>query len=141
MSAICKKIKVVFFDKSFIGFCVIGVINTFNTAFFSWLAHLELQENAAAHIGYFISLTVNYILNSIFIFKSRLGLKKYIRFLISYIPNFIIYTSVSLLTINVLEMNQFWATVLTTVAGGPVTFAIIKFYAFGGTRSNSDKPE
>ncbi len=120
-----------FLSKKFMGYCLIGIINTFNTAFFSWLAHLKLQENISAYIGYFISLTINYILNSIIVFKNRLNLRRYFRFLLSYIPNFIIYTLVSLLTINVLQINQFWATVLATAAGAPVTFVIIKLFAFG----------
>lgn len=65
-----------FLNKKFIGFCAIGIINTFNTAFFSWLAHFKIQENISAHIGFFISLTINYILNSLIVFKSRLSLKK-----------------------------------------------------------------
>lgn len=120
-----------FVSKKFIGYCLIGLFNTFNTAFFSWLAHFKLQENVAAYIGYFISLTINYILNSIIVFKNRLALRRYFRFLLSYVPNFIIYTLVSLLTINVMQMNQFWATVLATAAGAPVTFVIIKLFAFG----------
>lgn len=124
-------LKHTFLNKKFIGFCLIGIINTFNTAFFSWLAHFKIQENISAYIGYFISLTINYVLNSIIVFKNRLSLKRYFRFLLSYVPNFVIYTLVSLLTINVMQMNQFWATVLATAAGAPVTFIIIKLFAFG----------
>ena len=90
-----KRLKKTFINRKFLGFCSIGIVNTFNTAFFSWLAHFKVQENVAAHIGFFVSLTINYILNSIIVFKSRLKLRKYLRFLISYIPNLIIYTLVS----------------------------------------------
>ncbi len=131
MQKLLSGLKHTFLSKKFIGYCLIGIINTFNTAFFSWLAHFKLQENVAAYIGYFISLTINYILNSIIVFKNRLALRRYFRFLLSYVPNFIIYTLVSLLTINVMQMNQFWATVLATAAGAPVTFVIIKLFAFG----------
>lgn len=127
-----------FVSKKFIGYCFIGIFNTFNTAFFSWLAHFRVQDNIAAYIGYFISLTVNYILNSIIVFKNRLALRRYFRFLLSYVPNFIIYTLVSLLTINVMHINQFWATVLATAAGAPVTFVIIKLFAFGN-KSKAEK--
>lgn len=131
MSRLFSGLKRTFFSKKFIGFCLIGIINTFNTAFFSWLAHLKIQENISAYIGYFISLTINYALNSIIVFKNRLGFKRYFKFLLSYIPNFIIYTLVSFLTINVIKMDQFWATVLATAAGAPITFVIIKLFAFG----------
>ena len=131
MQKLLTGLRHTFLSKKFMGFCLIGIINTFNTAFFSWLAHLKIQENISAYIGYFISLTINYILNSIIVFKNRLNLRRYLRFLLSYIPNFIIYTLVSLLTINILQINQFWATVLATAAGAPVTFVIIKLFAFG----------
>lgn len=131
MTRLFSGLKRAFLSKKFIGFCLIGIINTFNTAFFSWLAHFKIQENISAYIGYFISLTINYVLNSIIVFKNRLSLKRYFRFLLSYVPNFIIYTLVSLITINILQINQFWATVLATAAGAPVTFLIIKLFAFG----------
>lgn len=131
MRKLLTGLKCTFLSKKFIGYCLIGIINTFNTAFFSWLAHFKVQENIAAYIGYFISLTINYILNSIIVFKNRLNLRRYLRFLLSYVPNFIIYTLVSLLTINIMQINQFWATVLATAAGAPVTFVIIKLFAFG----------
>ena len=56
------RVKNIFLSKKFIGFCLIGIVNTFNTAFFSWLAHLKIQENISAYIGYFISLTIKYSL-------------------------------------------------------------------------------
>ena len=131
MRKLLTGLKCTFLSKKFIGYCLIGIINTFNTAFFSWLAHFKVQENIAAYIGYFISLTINYILNSIIVFKNRLNLRRYLIFLLSYVPNFIIYTLVSLLTINIMQINQFWATVLATAAGAPITFVIIKLFAFG----------
>lgn len=69
------RVKNIFLSKKFIGFCLIGIVNTFNTAFFSWLAHLKIQENISAYIGYFISLTINYALNSAIVFKKRLSLR------------------------------------------------------------------
>ena len=126
-----NRLKKTFINRKFLGFCSIGIVNTFNTAFFSWLAHFKVQENVAAHIGFFVSLTINYILNSIIVFKSRLKLRKYLRL--------IIYTLVSFITINLWKMDQFWATVLATAAGGPITFVIIKLYAFGNKIKKEDE--
>ena len=36
-------------------------------------------------------------------------------------------------------MDQFWATVLATAAGGPITFVIIKLYAFGNKIKKEDE--
>ena len=130
MDELLRKLRRTFLSEKFIGYCLIGIINTFNTGFFSWILHFLIQDNIAAALGFFLSLTVNYLLNSHFVFKNRLQLFKYLKFLLSYIPHFIIYFLVSFITINVLELDQFWATTLATAAGGPITFIIIKLYAF-----------
>ena len=123
-----------FLSPKFILFCLLGVVNTFNAAFFSWLAHYAIQQNAAAVFGYAVSLSINYFLNSRIVFKKPLNFNGLIRFIISYIPNFIIYFLVTFITINTLKMSQFWATVFAAMAGGPVTFMIIKLYAFGNRK-------
>ena len=131
MPNVLRKVKETFFSKRFLKFCLAGIINTFNAAFFSWLVHFFLQDNFAAVVGYIISLTINFSLNCKFIFKRRMNLRSYFRFLLSYIPNFLIYFLVTFITINTLGLEQFWGTVLAAMAGGPITFLIIKFYAFG----------
>lgn len=116
--------------SGFIQFCLLGIINTFNDALFSWLAHFIMQENVAAVAGYAVALTIAFFLSCKVIFKSKPDFRKYIRFIISYIPNFIIFFLVTFITINTLHLPQFWATVLAAMAGGPVTYIIIKLYAF-----------
>lgn len=125
------KLKRTFVSKKFAEFCVLGVINTFNDALFSWAAHYLMQENAAAVVGYFIALTISFFLSGRVIFKKTPTLKRYIRYVISYIPNFLIYFLVTFITINTLGLNQFLGTVFAAMAGGPITYIIIKIYAFG----------
>ena len=125
------KIKRTFLSKKFIQFCVLGVFNTFNDALFSWIYHFVMQENVAAVLGYFTALVIAFFLSSYVIFKKKPSFSRYIRFCMSYIPNFIIYFLVTFVTINTLGLPQFWGTVLAAAAGGPITFVIIKIYAFG----------
>ncbi len=134
MKDFINKIIHTFLSPKFLGFCVTGTINTFNAAFFSWLAHYILQPNIAAVVGYIISLTIGFFLNSKVVFKSQPSFRKYLRFLLAYVPNFIIYFLVTFITINTLKLSQFWATVLAAMAGGPVTFVIIKLYAFNNNK-------
>ncbi len=125
------KLKRTFVSKKFIEFCALGVVNTFNDALFSWIFHYFIQENVAAVLGYFTALTIAFFLSSRFIFRRPPSLERYTRFGISYIPNFIIYFLVTFITINTMGLPQFWGTVLAAMAGGPITFIIIKIYAFG----------
>lgn len=131
ITELLSKFKKTFVSKKFIYFCVLGVINTFNDAFYSWLAHFVVQENVAAVIGYVIALTIGFFINCRVIFKRRPTYKRYLRYGLAYVPNFIIYFLVTFITINTMGLPQFWATVLAAVAGGPITFVIIKIYAFG----------
>ena len=126
-----QKLKRTFLSKGFIEFCVLGLINTFNDSMFSWLFSFAVgRGNLAAALGYAVSLSIAYFLTCRVIFKSKPSSKSYFRFIISYVPNFIIFFLVTFITINTLHMHQFWATALAAMAGGPITYVIIKIYAF-----------
>ncbi len=125
-------LKRTFVSKSFLLFCALGIVNCIDDSLFSWLARLlGLQENLAAVVGYAISLTIAFLLTCKFIFKKPPSFTRYIKFLISYIPNFIIFFLVTFITINTWGLHQFVGTFLAAAAGGPITFVIIKLYAFG----------
>lgn len=125
------KIKRTFVSKNFIEFSVLGILNTFNHSLLSTLFSYVMQENVAYAVGYFVSLTIAFFLSSYIIFKKAPTLQRYIRFGISYIPSFIIGFLVTFITINTLELPQFWATAIAAATGGPITFVIMKIYTFG----------
>ena len=134
MSAIKEfliKLKKTFLSKGFLEFCLLGTVNCLNDSFFSWLAEKIFQKNVAAVVGYLISLSIAFLLTSKYIFKTNPTLVKYYRFLLSYIPNFIIFFLITFITINTWHLHQFIGTFLAAAAGGPVTYFIIKIYAFG----------
>ena len=100
---------------------------------FSWLYSIIPfigRGNLAAVMGYATALTIAYLITCTVIFKNKPGIKSYIRFVISYIPNFIIFYLVTFITINTWHLHQFWATAIAAAAGGPITYVIIKIYAF-----------
>ena len=127
-----KALKTTFVNRKFIEFCLLGCVNCFNDSLFSWrVSHVVKQKNIAQIIGYLLGLTTAFLLTCKFIFKAKPDFNKYIKFLISYIPNFVIYFLFGFLTLNYLDLGQFWGTFLAATAGGPITFVIIKLYAFG----------
>ncbi len=126
-----QTLKRVFLNRRFVLFSLFGIVNTFNTGWMATVSNYIIRnKNIAAVIGYIGSLTVAFLLDSWFVFRRRPNRKRYLKFLLSYVPNFIIYFLVTFITINTLRLPQFWATTLATVVGGPVTFVIIQFYAF-----------
>lgn len=125
-----KKIIDVFFNKEFIVFIIIGVINTFNAVALSSLYSCLFNANFAFALGYSTSLLISYLLNSYFTFKETLRFIKLIKFCISYLPNFIIQFIIVFLFYNLLGFPEVFAYALAGVIGVPVTFLALKFYAF-----------
>ena len=134
-----KRLKNFFVNEKFLKYCLLGTVNTFNTAWLSAVLSLFIQQNIAAALGYLSSLTVAYLLNSKFVFRHPMRLSGYILFLLTYIPNFLIYLAVTFITINLIDLRQFWATVLAAMAGVPVTFTLMKLITFKGSNKNTEK--
>ena len=118
MKALIDKILKIFLSKEFILFVIIGVINTFNGVVFSMIYSKFLDANLAFVVGYISGLFISYILNSYVTFKER------------YIPNFIIQNIVVLIVFNIMGLNKLIAYILAAIIGVPVTFILMKFFAF-----------
>jgi len=131
-----KKIKNMFFTKSFILFIFVGCINTFNGILLSYLYSLVINDaNLAFVVGYITSLTISYLLNSFITFKEKLNFKKYIKFCISYIPNFIIQNIIVFIVYNTLGLHKLIAYALAAIIGLPVTFILMNVFTFGKKKS------
>ncbi|MGG7179438.1 GtrA family protein [Clostridium paraputrificum] len=130
MNNFMNKVKETFFSKEFIMFVIIGVINTFNGVIFSYIYSSFLNENIAFIFGYISGLFISYILNSYITFKESLNLHKFIRFAVSYIPNFVIQNIVVLVVFNIMGWHKLIAYGLAAAIGVPVTFILMKFFAF-----------
>lgn len=125
-----KRIANLFLNKEFILFIFIGVINTFNGTIFAYLYSSFFNENFAFILGYISGLIIAYFLNSIITFKEAITLKKFIKFAVAYIPNFIIQNLTVILIFNILGFHQLIAYVFAAAIGVPITFLILKVFAF-----------
>ncbi|MCE5222396.1 MAG: GtrA family protein [Clostridium sp.] len=134
MDNVIQKFKDTFYSKQFIIFVLIGIINTFNGTVFSYIYSSFLSTNIAFLPGYISGLLISYILNSLITFKEKLSFQKLIKFTVSSIPNFIIQYIV-VITSNMLGLHKLFAYMLAAIIGVPVTFLLLKFFAFN-KRSN-----
>ena len=129
MNSFVERFKKMFLSQ-FLSFVIIGIINTFNGVVFSYIYSNFLNENFAFIFGYISGLIISYILNSKITFKERLKLMKFVRFAISYIPNFIIQNMVVVIVFNIMGWHKLIAYGLAAAIGVPVTFILIKLFAF-----------
>ena len=126
-----KKIIKMFLSLQFIVFLIIGVINTINGIGFAYLYSILIENvNLAFIVGYLTSLTIGYLLNSWLTFKEPISFKKYIKYCISYIPNFLIQNGFVALCYNILGLEKLFVFCMAAVIGIPVTFLLLKIFAF-----------
>lgn len=130
MKTLIGKAINLFFNKQFILFIIIGIINTLSSTVFSTLYSRLLGEFEAFLPGYFTGVIISYILNTIITFDDTFSFAKFIKFCISTIPNFLIQTVVVYICINYISVPNYIAYVLAAMIGVPVTFAILKIYVF-----------
>lgn len=125
-----KKLKSTFVNTKFIQFCLFGLVNTFNTAIFSQIfVWFDVAENLSAIIGYILSLQIAFLLTSKYIFRAKPTIGKYYRFLLSYLPSFLVYVMLHAIISENVD-TTFVATLISVLLSGPITFAIVKIYAF-----------
>lgn len=125
-----KKIKSIFFSKQFFSFLIVGGINAVNGIIFSYIYSIFLNVNISFILGYITAMTISYFLNSVLVFKEDMNFTKYIKFCISYIPNFIIQNIFVFIFYNKLLWNKLIVFALAAIVAVPVTFIIMKFFAF-----------
>lgn len=119
-----------FFKKEFLIFLIIGGINTLSGVVFAYFYSLFCDANFAFILGYLTGLIISYSLNSFFNFKQSLRFKKFIKFVISYIPNFVIQNIVVYIVYNVIHFDKLFAYLCAAIIGLPITFILIKLFAF-----------
>ena len=122
------KIKKIFFTKQFIKFLCIGCLNLFDGVIFAYIFSVLFNIYIAFSLGYMCSLLIAYILNSKWIFKQKLNFNKYLKFVLSYIPNFIIQNICIIILYNYLDLDKLLVYSISAIVSVPITFIMIKFF-------------
>lgn len=117
--------------KQFIKFVLIGCVNALNGIWISSIFSLLFQANIAFIIGYSISLTISYLLNSVVTFHEKICFNKFVKFCIGYIPNFFIQNCIVGIFYNYFGFDKIFVYILAAVIGVPITFVCIKILKFG----------
>ena len=120
----------VFTDKKFIKFLLVGVINVAKGILFSYLFSMFIPVNVAFVVGYIASVTLSYVLVSYIVFKDKLSVSKYIKFMISYIPNFLIQLIFVVVLYNMLGLYELIVYAISAIIATPITYLALKYFAF-----------
>lgn len=127
-----QTVKHHFFTRAFLLFLVIGTLNTFLCSFLATILEpLVGNANLAFNIGYLLSNVNAYLLNSLFVFPTRMTLVRYVKFFLSYVPNYIIQNAIVFVAYNLLGLPSIASYLLAAILGVPITFLCVKIFAFG----------
>ena len=135
-----EKLLHLLLSQEFLLFVIIGFICTLFNIFFSWIYEkaFTLPPVIAFVPGYASANLASYILNSKLTFKERLSVIKFIKYFISYIPNFIIQQSVVVIYAWLFpQAPGVFAYALAAVIGLPVTFIIMKIFTFAKSKKSA----
>lgn len=118
------------FSIEFIQFVFCGGMGTLTNFLCSLLFSTRFDPTISYIFGYGVSLFITYILNAKIIFKEGLYFNRFFKFVISYIPNFLILFSFVAIFINYMHWNKAVVYALAGMLGLPVTFILVKLFAF-----------
>jgi putative flippase GtrA len=125
-----EKVKGTYFTRDFMLFVFCGGMGTLTNFIFSLIISMLLNPSVSYVLGYGISLFVAYSLNAKLIFYHKISHTGFIRFIVSYIPNFLILFASVLIFLNLLEWNKIIVYALAGLLGPPITFLLVKIFVF-----------
>ena len=127
-----ERFMATFFSMQFVKFVIVGILCTMFNVIFSWGYRMFIPSTTLAFLpGYVTANIVSYILNSLATFKERLSFTRFVKYFVSYIPNFIIQTIIVFAYDALFPASpSIFAYILAAIIGVPVTFIIMKVFTF-----------
>jgi putative flippase GtrA len=123
---VVEKIRMTFFTRDFMLFVFCGGMGTFINFVVSLVISMVLDPSVSYVFGYGIGLVVTYMLNAKLVICQKISCTKFVKFIIAYIPNFMILFAFVLISINFLHWNKIIVYALAASLGLPLTFMLIK---------------
>lgn len=126
-----SRIKKTFLSPSFIRFLFVGGLSTLATTVFAVLYEKWISVPVLSFaVGYLTTLLLSFFINCGFTFGAKPSFAKYIKYIVSYIPNFLIQCGSVLLLHNILGLWEVIAYLLAAIIGVPVTYLLMKVFTF-----------
>lgn len=135
-----RRVAAHFLSVRFLRFLLCGGVNVATGVGFAWGFACFLQANVAFVAGYALSHALSYLLNAALTFRARPTLTGYGRYVLAYIPNFLIQNVLVAALHNAWGVPPFWAFLASALLAIPITFLALVFYAFargGGVRGRA----
>lgn len=118
-------------NRDFTTFLFIGIVNVFNGVVLALIYNLFIKNTIISYvIGFISSMSIAYLLNSKFNFRTKLSWSNYFKFAKSNIPNFIIQILSVIVLIELLNIPKIFSYLISAIISVPITFLLIKLFVF-----------
>ena len=134
---VVSRMKNTFLSRDFLLFVFCGGMGTLTNFVCSLAISTQINPTAAYVFGYGLSLSVAYALNALLIFNEKLRVNDFVKFVISYIPNFAILFAFVCIFLNIFGWHKVIVYALAALFGLPVTFVLVKLFAFRKSAAKS----
>lgn len=126
-----SRLKKRFLSPAFFRFLIVGLSNTACTTLLSFLfSLLSLHAVFAFAAGYGLTLFLSFLLNCFFTFKKRPSLTRFLKYALSYVPNFLVQCAVVWLFSGVWGLPELFSYAAAAILGVPLTFVLMQIFAF-----------
>lgn len=125
-----EKLMQHFMDRKFLLFLFCGGSGTLFNFAVSLFSAQYVNPSLAYLIGYSASLFVTFYLTANLVFHQPMAMERFFKFVVSYIPNFLIQMILVLLFLKLWNLPPLLVYALATLLGLPITFLLLKLFAF-----------
>ncbi|MEK5036071.1 GtrA family protein [Paenibacillus sp. FSL R7-0302] len=113
-------------NKEFLKFVVSGGINTLTTYLMYLLLLLFLNYSLAYTVSYVSGIFLSYYLNTVFVFKEKMSIKKFLKFPIVYLIQYFINLLMLYILVEHLHLSTRIVPLIVVVVTIPVTYVLSK---------------
>jgi putative flippase GtrA len=113
-----------FINREFTRFIFWGGVNTLLGYLLYALLLLFLQYLVAYTVTYLTGILISYYLNSRFVFRREVGLKKAVQYPLVYLAQYLLGTGALYLLVQVMKVNKLVAPAIVILLTIPVTFLL-----------------
>ncbi|WP_339251667.1 GtrA family protein [Paenibacillus sp. FSL P2-0136] len=113
-------------NREFLKFVVSGGINTLTTYLMYLLLLLFLNYSLSYTVSYVSGIFLSYYLNTVFVFKEKISIKKFLKFPIVYLIQYFINLLMLYILVEHLHLSTKIVPLIVVVVTIPVTFVLSK---------------
>lgn len=107
-------------------FIIVGVINTLLTYIIYLISVYFTKYEIAYSISYLCGIIISYYLNTVFVFRTKISLAKFIKFPLVYVFQYFSGLFILSVAIEIFALYEMVAPVVVVILNVPITFLLTR---------------